>query len=144
MSDSILNSTKQTLGLAADYTAYDVDVLTFINSTLSTLAQIGVGPPEGFFITDDAPTWDDLGIAANTLAMVRSYVSLKVRVQFDPPATSFVLEAMKEQIAQYEWRLNQAAESLSPLPVVMPVRPKAVSGDDVVYVPVDTYIEGGY
>ena len=37
-------------------------------------------------------------------------VAVKVRVIFDPPLTSSVLEAMNKEISQLEWRLNVAVD----------------------------------
>jgi hypothetical protein len=112
MADSILNSTKKILGLAEDYTAFDLDVITHLNSTFSVLDQLGVGPVGGFFITDDGETWDDFEVPPNQLNMVRTYVFLKVRMLFDPPTTSFLQEAMNNQIEEHEWRLNAFREDV--------------------------------
>jgi len=51
MEESILISTKKVLGLPEGDEAFDLDVITFINSAFSTLDQVGVGPTGGFYIT---------------------------------------------------------------------------------------------
>lgn len=56
---SILKSIKSLLGSDADYDVFDLDILIFINSAISTLTQIGIGPPSGFKITGDSETWSD-------------------------------------------------------------------------------------
>jgi hypothetical protein len=127
MENSILNSTKEILGLAADYTPFDLAVITHINSAFSTLAQLGVGPEEGYAIEDATAVWADLGLPQNQLSMARTYIFLKVRMLFDVPATSFMIDAMERQISEHEWRLAQAAEQLIPLPVIQPVRPEQVT-----------------
>lgn len=106
MADSILTSTKKILGLAEDYTPFDLDVITHINSTFAHLNQLGIGPVDGFSIEDDIPTWDDYVVPLNQLNMVRTYVYLKVRMLFDPPSTSYLIEAQNKQIQEHEWRLN--------------------------------------
>lgn len=106
MEQSILTGTKKILGIAEDYTAFDHDIITHINSTLSILDQLGVGPAGGFGIEDKEQTWEDLGLPDNQMRMVRTYVYLKVRLLFDPPTTSFLLDAMKEQVAEHENRLT--------------------------------------
>lgn len=103
---SILTDTKKVLGIADDYTVFDVDIIMHINSTFSSLNQLGVGPEAGFSIEDKTPTWTAFTAPENQLNMVRSYVFLSVRLLFDPPSTSFHLEAMKQQIEKFEWRLN--------------------------------------
>lgn len=106
MNPSILNSVKKVLGIAEDYKAFDEDIIMHINSTFGTLSQLGVGPPDGFFIEDDKARWTDyLGLDKN-LNQVKTYIYLKVRLLFDPPATSFAQDSMKKQIEEFEWRIN--------------------------------------
>lgn len=113
MSDSILNSVKKILGLGEDYTSFDEDVILNINSTFSTLNQLGVGPEDGFAISDDTATWVDfLGDDAR-LNHVKTYVWLRVRLLFDPPSTSYSLESMKHQVQELEWRLNVQREEMT-------------------------------
>lgn len=49
MEKSILKSTKKILGIEENYTAFDLDITTHINSSLSTLTQVGIGPLGGIF-----------------------------------------------------------------------------------------------
>ncbi|MET0786331.1 MAG: hypothetical protein ABWY25_06455 [Paenisporosarcina sp.] len=121
MEESILNSTKKILGLADDYTAFDLDVITHINAAFSILDQLGVGPVDGFFIEDETAVWGDYGLPPNQLHLVKTYVYLKVRILFDPPATSYLLEAATNQIKEYEWRLNSFREwALDPTDPMVP------------------------
>ena len=111
MESSILTSTKKILGIAESYTAFDLDVITHINAAFSILNQLGVGPEEGFMIEDAGATWDEFGVPLMQLNLIRTYVFLKVRVLFDPPTTSFLIDATNRQIEEYEWRLNVLAEN---------------------------------
>ena len=111
--DSILVSIKKLLGIAADYTHFDPDIIMHINSAFSVLTQLGVGPPEGFRIDDDAKTWNDFISDTIRLDAVKSYVYLKVSLMFDPPTSSAILSARERQISELEWRLNVAAEQES-------------------------------
>lgn len=112
MEESILISTKKILGLDAEYTPFDLDVITHINAAFSTLNQLGVGPVAGFSINDDSSQWAEFDVPENQIQMVKTYVYLKVRVLFDPPGTSFLLEAANNQIKEYEWRLNAFREDV--------------------------------
>jgi hypothetical protein len=132
MVNSILDSTKEILGLKSDYTPFDLAVITHINSAFSILTQLGVGPTSGYSIEDSSAEWNDLELPQNQLNMVRTYIFLKVRILFDVPATSFVIEALERQITEHEWRLAEAAEEVIPLPVVMPVRPVPDLPEEVV------------
>jgi hypothetical protein len=115
MEDSILVSTKKICGIASDYTAFDLDILTLINGAFSTLTQLGVGPTTGFTIEDKDAVWSDYSVPnQQMLNMVKVYIHLKVRYIFDPPTTGYHLTAMKEQLADHEWRLNEFREELTP------------------------------
>lgn len=122
MTESILESTKKVLGIAADYTVFDVDILMHINSVFSTVNQLGIGPLEGFAISDDTATWADFLGTDLRLNAVRSYVYLRVRLLFDPPSTSYLIDSMRKQYEEMEWRLNVTREEtawVDPDPVVV-------------------------
>lgn len=102
---SILTETKKMIGIADEDTSFDIDIITHINTVFSNLQQLGVGPEEGFMITDKTATWESF-VTGNGLNMVRTYMFLKVKMFFDPPATSFLLDAMKSQVAEQEWRIS--------------------------------------
>lgn len=108
--DSILTSIKKLLGIAEDYEHFDQDLIIHINSVLSVLTQLGVGPSEGFSIEDENTTWDDFIPEDKRLSSIRSYVYMKVKLLFDPPLSSSVMESMNRMISEFEWRLNVAAE----------------------------------
>lgn len=109
--DSILTSIKKLLGPDEQYTHFDTDLIIHINSVFMILTQLGVGPAAGFSIKDSSATWSDfLGADLSKLEAVKTYVYLKVRLVFDPPTSSAVLESMKDMIREYEWRLNVAVD----------------------------------
>ena len=111
MEESILISIKKLLGLGEDYTHFDTDIIMHINSVLMTLNQLGVGPAEGFFIEDAQQYWEDFIEDPTRLQAVKSYIYLKVRLLFDPPQGTGLIEAMERQAKELEWRLNVAAET---------------------------------
>ena len=113
MNESILTSIKKMLGITEEYTHFDQDIIIHINTVLMILHQLGVGPEEGFAITDKTDEWDDF-IGDNVLLeLVKSYVYLKVRLIFDPPQSSSIIEAMNRQISEFEWRINVAVDPSS-------------------------------
>lgn len=119
MEDSILTTTKKTLNLAESYTAFDLDLIIFINSAFSTLNQLGIGPADGFTIEDKTKLWADLSLPDNWLGMVKTYIFLKAKLMFDPPGTSFVLDAIKKQIEEHEWRLSTFRDEMMSPPAVV-------------------------
>ena len=106
MDDSILDSIKKILGMPPAYDAFDTDLVIHINSVFGILAQLGVGPEGGFSISDNTSLWKSYLGDSKDLEMVKSYIALKVRLIFDPPTIGAVMDAMKEQIRELEWRLN--------------------------------------
>lgn len=111
LNDSILDITKQLLSIEVDDTTFDLDIITHINSVFFTLNQLSVGPAGGFFIVDRNAKWTDY-IGADQINAVKSYMALKVRLLFDPPATSYATDAMKRQTDEFEWRLNVHMEGV--------------------------------
>lgn len=111
--DSILTSIKKLLGLTEDYTHFDTDIVMHINSVFMILFQLGVGPDGGFSISDASAVWSDFLPEDTNLELVKSYMYLKVRLLFDPPSSSVVMDAVKRSIDEFEWRLNAEAESVS-------------------------------
>ena len=109
--ESILTSVKKLLGITEEYNHFDSDIIMHINSALFTLKQLGVGPSEGFTISDKTAAWTDFVKDIDKIEAVKSYVYLKVKLVFDPPASSAVMEAIKNQISEYEWRLNVEVET---------------------------------
>ena len=108
--ESILTSTKKLLGIAEDYTQFDADIIMHVNTVFLTLRQLGVGPDEGFMIEDKEMLWEDFLEDPTELQAVKTYMYLKVRLLFDPPVSSAVIESTNRMIAELEWRLNVAVD----------------------------------
>ena len=111
MNESILATIKKMLGLGADYTAFDMDIIVLINGAFMTLHQLAIGPEEGFSITGKTETWNDYLSDPSKIELVKSYIYLKVKLIFDPPLGSAVMEAINRQISEFEWRLNVAVDT---------------------------------
>lgn len=115
MESNILKSVKKNLGLPDDYAVYDEDVLMAVNTALSTLTQLGVGPEIGFEV-GTASTWEELLGGDFRLNLVRNFIILKVRLLFDPPPTSFGISAMEKNLEEMAWRIEVAA---NPAPIAI-------------------------
>lgn len=107
--DSILTSIKKVLGIAEDYNHFDDDLILHINSVFLILNQIGVGPEEGFTISGESDKWKDF-TTSNKLEHVKTYMYLKVKLIFDPPLSSAVMEAYNRIISELEWRILISGE----------------------------------
>lgn len=115
MSESILTSVKKALmGVTEDYKAFDDQLILHINGVFSTLNQLGVGPKNGYIISSDEETWSDyLGENENLLAFVKPYMVNKVKLAFDPPSSSFVLNSLEKQTEELTWRIRVMVDSIN-------------------------------
>lgn len=110
--ESILTSIKKLLGISEDYKQFDDDIIMHINTVFLNLTQLGVGPTEGFSIEDESAEWSEFVDIENNaqLHAVKSYMYLKVKLLFDPPLSSAVIESTNRMISELEWRLNAAVD----------------------------------
>jgi len=115
MEQSILLSTKKILGIGADDTSFDLDILTFINTAFSTLNDVGVGVAGGFTVLDQDVEWDDYAGAAviddTQVNDIKTYVFLRVRMLFDPPGTPYLINAFKDQLDEHVVRISMRREA---------------------------------
>lgn len=111
MSESILKSVKRMLGISEEDHAFDDEIVIFINTALMVLNEVGVGK-DGFLISSkEEATWKEFIDDNADLIGVQTFVYLKVRIAFDPPQSSFVLDSMQKQADELLWRLNVTAEN---------------------------------
>ena len=110
--DSIVNNVKKLLGIDSEDDSFDVDVITMINSTIPTLAQMGIGPPNGFIVTSIENKWTDwITTPTINLEGVKTYLYLKIKLMFDPPTNSTVIDAFNKSLSELEWRMMLAIET---------------------------------
>lgn len=109
--DSILLTIKNMLGIEADFDGFDVDVIVAINTAFTSLNQLGIGPTTGFVIAGVGAVWSDFLGTELRLEAVKTYIFLKTRLSFDPPASGFLVESMSNQLSELEWRLTVLYET---------------------------------
>lgn len=109
--DSILDSIKKVLGISENCVDFDTDIIMHINSVFSVLTQLDIGPKDssgkttGFFIENYSKKWSDFLSDDIKIQEIKSYMYLKVKLLFDPPASTSILESMKNIAQEYEWRM---------------------------------------
>ena len=111
MEESILISIKKLLGISGEDTSFDLDIIFAINSSLSVLTQIGIGPREGLRVTDVSTTWVSFVPDEPKWSLVKDYVYMKSRLLFDPPTNATILQSLKDGIAESEYRLKTESET---------------------------------
>ena len=109
--DSILTSVKKIIGISEEDESFDTDLIIHINSVLMILNQLGVGPEDGFSITDKSAVWTDVIGDNKLIEATKTFVGLKVRLIFDPPTSSAVLDSINKTISELEWRINVMVEN---------------------------------
>lgn len=112
--ESILDSVKKLIGLNSSDTSFDDDVTLFVNATFGSLRQLGVGSDTGFVIVNNTTVWSQYITNLALVGMIKSYIFMRVKLAFDPPATSFGIDAIKFQVQELEWRINSVAEQFDP------------------------------
>lgn len=108
--DSILASIKKLLNVDYEDSSFDTDITLLINGEFMSLQQLGIGPEEGFSIKDYSAQWTDFLDDPRIIESVKTYVFMRVRMAFDPPASSVVADAYNQKIDELVFRLNVWAE----------------------------------
>jgi len=106
MTNSILNTIKRMIGALPDYEAFDTELIVHINSAIMALTQIGVGPEEGFYISDENQTWEDFLGERKDIEAVKQYIFAKVKIAFDTNMSSVTLAAFQEIVKETEFRIS--------------------------------------
>ncbi|MPM13114.1 hypothetical protein SDC9_59469 [bioreactor metagenome] len=111
----ILDTIKPTIGIAPSDTSFDIDIIMYVNATLSILFQLGVDEAGALPIIDETTTWYQLIGNRTDLELVKSYIRFKVKLMFDPPTSSAALDAMNRSIGELEWRITNLKTIKNPL-----------------------------
>lgn len=104
MNGSILDDIKKLLGESYDH--FDTDIILHINTAFSVLNQLGVGPETPFRITDNSSRWSDFIQDIDSYNLIKDIVYLRVKLIFDAPSNSFLVDEMKKELEELEWRVN--------------------------------------
>ena len=108
--DSILLSVKKLLGISGEDKSFDEDIIMTINTVLAILTQLGVGPENGYFVASEADAWSDFIPDGFNFEALKTYVYLRAKLIFDPPLSSFAVEAINNTLRELEWRIMEAIE----------------------------------
>lgn len=108
--DSILGTVSHMIGPNDDYTYFNTDLIVHINAAFARLCQLGVGPRSPFRISDGTAVWTDFLTEPEQMEDIRQFVYKCTKRDFDPPANSFLMEALNKEIDKLEWLLGSVAE----------------------------------
>lgn len=110
--ESILNDVKSLCGIPGDINDFDTPIILHCNTVFAGLTQMGLGPSTGFYIVDNTNLWSDIIVGEVNLHNIKSYVYLKVKMLFDPPANATLIKSMETQINELEWRIRFELENV--------------------------------
>lgn len=104
MNETILGSVKKICNVVEEDTSFDADLILYTNSALMVIMQEWHGMDHAFRVVDGTETWEDLLGEDEDYEGVKELIGLKVRLMFDPPNNSSVVQAITDQIKDLEWR----------------------------------------
>lgn len=111
--DNILTSIKELLGVGKDESPFDMDIKIHINTALSILTNLGIGPSTGFRVRNGTELWSDFIPADKNLEDVITYVYIKVKLIFDPPLSSAVIASYESMLKELTFYINCEADTLN-------------------------------
>lgn len=105
--ESILETVKSHIPMYVEESDdFDNDIIDLINTSFSRLGSLGV-KPAAFFIEDSNAEWEDyIPDDPYLLNLVKTFIKLKTKLMFDPPATSPLLDAINKNISELEFLIN--------------------------------------
>lgn len=110
--ESILDTIKQLLGIPVEDESFDTDIKVYINTVTPNLAQMGIGPKNGFIVISKDQLWSEyVDSTIINLEGVKQYIYLKVKLIFDPPTNSTTVQAINDSLKELEWRMMLAVET---------------------------------
>jgi len=109
--ENILSSIKTMLNVEQSITAFDSELLMFINSAIAELIQGGVGPQSGLDVTAET-SWSAFSDDTKIVSHSKQYVYCKTRLLWDPPSNSFIVSSFEKQAEESYWRAYLEADEL--------------------------------
>ena len=104
-STSILTTVKKMMGIPEDVEDFDPDVIVLINTVFSEVNQMGIGPTKCYKISSKDDKWEDFDKRLD-MEMFKTYIFMKTRMLFDPPANTQLTESYKATITELEYRIH--------------------------------------
>ena len=107
---SILKSVRSAVGLNAEDSSFDSELLMHINGSIMILHQNGIGMP--IHVDDESSVWDDFknptqADANSMFSAAKTFIFIKTKILFDPPPPS-TIKYMSEAADEYLWRLRES------------------------------------
>lgn len=109
LSDSILKHIREAVGLTEDNSEFDRELKDHINMSIVKLNQNGV--KTNMYVKSEEETWGDLldpdQIGFESSGTIPTFISLNVKLLFDPPPPSSV-EFHTNSVNELLWRIRAA------------------------------------
>lgn len=102
--ETILNVIKNFIGISTSDPHFDDEILMHINLIIAELAIVGT--TDKVSICSKDTVWTDYLVKEVDIASIQTLIGMKVKMVFDPPANSFLVESYNKQIDKMEWLLT--------------------------------------
>lgn len=106
---SILADVKDYCMVPQEADIYNNELCGHINAAFFTLFQLGC-TAKPFSITDETATWTDFTDNLYISSIALEYVKKKVRMLYDPPSNSFLVNQLKDELTEMESRISYAVD----------------------------------
>lgn len=106
---SMLKEIRSYCDIPEDDTCFDTTLKIHTNGAIFELEQVGVDPKD-FILSNDTQSWADYLGERKDLELVKTYICMYVKLNFDPPANSFLVASIEQKLERFAWRIREHTE----------------------------------
>lgn len=103
--DSILDSVKLANGYDPEDDSFDVEILMYINTAFSLIHSRSDHSPSVFVVKDRNDIWTRYPLAS-AIELIKTYVSLYVRLYFSPPESGYGTKNISDNLEHLLFQIS--------------------------------------
>lgn len=108
--NTILEDVRKVIGGGLIDHYFDEQICMHINTEIFTLDQLGV--VINHVVVNDETKWTEVIPDIKEFEAIKTWLGLKVRLIFDPPTSSYVMESITSNLNELEFRIQTKADEL--------------------------------
>lgn len=108
---SLLEDVREFCDIETGSSVFDVSLCICINTALAILSDNGIDNPPA--VKDTTSQWTDIIPVGKYFEDVKSYVCIKAKLLFDPPANSNIFNALSATADEALWRVSRRTDEIS-------------------------------